>query len=256
MEQLTEAAIRRHLHTAVFGKTLVVESLLPSTNAVARAMARDGAAEGTTVVAAAQSAGRGTRGRAFFSPQGGVYMSLILRPRADDAGFLTSCAAVAVARAIERLCPLTVEIKWVNDLYIGGRKLCGILTEAGFAPNGRTLDHVVLGIGVNVAAADFPPDIATIATSLGNEGTTVDRAALIAAILDEWEAAYAAIGTRAFLDESRRRSCVLGKTVTVSHDGAVYTARAAGITDEGHLVVETPAGDRVTLKSGEVSIKV
>ncbi len=256
MHSVTETAIRRHLHTAVFGKTLIVEPLLPSTNTTARALAQDGAAEGTVVVAAAQSAGRGTRSRPFFSPQGGVYMSLILRPRAEDAGLITSCAAVAVARAIERLCPLTVHIKWVNDLYCGTRKLCGILSEAGFNPADNSLGYVVLGIGVNVAAGDFPPDIAMSATSLGNEGYTVDRPALIAAILEEWENLYASIGKRTFLAENRCRSCILGKHISVCHGDEPFEARAVAITDEGHLLVETCTKEQILLKSGEVSIKM
>ncbi len=256
MEQLTKAAIERHLHTAVFGKALVVEPLMASTNTAARQLAADGAPEGTVVVAAAQSAGRGTRSRAFFSPQGGVYMSVILRPRAQDAPLITSCAAVAVARAIEHLCPLSVGIKWVNDLYVGGRKLCGILTEAGFDPGDNTLDYVVLGIGVNVAATTFPPDIAALATSLANEGCAVDRAALIAAILEEWEALYATLGGRTFLAESRRRSCVLGRDIVVSRGDERFVARAVVLDEDGQLVVEKADGTRLTLRSGEVCIKL
>lgn len=252
---MTEDAIRQHLHTTVFGRELQVAAVLPSTNATARELAQDGAPEGTVVVAAAQTAGRGTRSRAFFSPQGGVYMSILLRPREADGCLITSCAAVAVARAIERLCPLKVQIKWVNDLYVGGRKLCGILTEAGFTPEGG-IDYVVLGIGVNVAAVPFPPEITAIATSLGNEGCAVDRAALIAAILEEWEIAYATIGSGDFLAESRARSCVLGQRVTVTRGNERFTATARDINDRGHLVVETDYGETLALLSGEVSIRI
>lgn len=255
MDNVTETAIRQHLHTATFGRELQVADVLPSTNVTARELAQQGAPEGTVVVAAAQTAGRGTRSRAFFSPQGGVYMSIILRPREADGCLITSCAAVAVARAIERLCPLNVRIKWVNDLYVGGKKLCGILTEAGFSPD-NALDYVVLGIGVNVAAVTFPPEIAAIATSLGNEGRAVDRAALIAAILEEWETAYATIGSGDFLAESRARSCVLGQRVTVTRGNEQFVATATAIDDRGHLLVETAEGDSVTLHSGEVSIRI
>ncbi len=253
MNTLNEATIRQYLPAHLADCPLYVMPLLSSTNTTARALAADGAVEGTAVVAAAQSAGRGTRARAFFSPQGGVYMSVVLRPRAEDVPLITSCAAVAVARAIERLCPLEVRIKWVNDLYLGARKVCGILTEAGVTPSDT---FVVLGIGVNVAAVDFPPELSAIATSLGNEGCAVDRAALIAAILEEWTALYAAIGTRQFLAESRRRSCVLGKAITVSYNNAVFAAHAVDITVDGHLLIEKPDGERLTLQSGEVSITV
>lgn len=255
MDNVSEIGIRRHLHTAVFGREMQVAEVLPSTNTTARELAQAGAPEGTVVVAAAQTAGRGTRARSFFSPQGGVYMSIILRPRQADGCLITSCAAVAVARAIERLCPLTVQIKWVNDLYVGGKKLCGILTEAGFHPD-NTLDYVVLGIGVNVAAVDFPSEIADIATSLGNEGCAVERNALIAAILAEWEAAYATIGSGEFLAESRARSCVLGRQVTITRGNEQFTATARDISDRGHLLVETDDGATVTLLSGEVRIRI
>ena len=255
MNHVTEFAIRRHLHTDVFGHDLRVAAVLPSTNTTARELAQQGAPEGTVVVAAAQTAGRGTRSRAFFSPEGGVYMSVILRPRDADGCLITSCAAVAVARAIERLCPLTVQVKWVNDLYVGGRKLCGILTEAGFAPDNR-LDFVVLGIGVNVATVDFPPDIADIATSLGNEGCAVDRNALIAVILEEWETAYATLGSGEFLAESRARSCVLGQRVTVTRGNERFSAAAKDIDGQGHLIVQKGNGEIVTLHSGEVSIRI
>lgn len=255
MDHVTETAIRQHLHTAMFGRNLHVAAVLPSTNLTARELAQSGAPEGTVVVAAAQTAGRGTRSRAFFSPQGGVYMSVILRPREADGCLITSCAAIAVARAIERLCTLKVQVKWVNDLYVGGRKLCGILTEAGFTPD-NTLDYVVLGIGVNVATVEFPSELADLATSLGNEGCAVERAALIAAILEEWEAAYATIGSGDFLAESRARSCVLGRRVTVTRGSEQFTAIARNINDSGHLLVETDDGNTVTLLSGEVSIRI
>lgn len=249
--------IRAHLHTAVFGRQLVAEPLLPSTNTAARRLAQDGAPEGTVVTADAQSAGRGRRGREFFSPAGGVYLSIVLRPGPEtDAGLITSCAAVAVARAIESLCPQTVQIKWVNDLLIGGRKVCGILTESELEPQTGALRFAILGIGINVAAAVFPPPLDKLATSLGNEGTAPDRNRLIAALLNEWERAYAAMGSGAFLAESRRRSAVLGRTVTVERGNERFCAYAEAIDDAGRLQVRTPDGKTIVLPSGEVSIRL
>lgn len=256
MQTVSEAAIRRCLNTSVFGKAMVVEPVLASTNTTARELAKQGAPEGTAVVADMQTAGRGTRSRSFFSPRGGVYLSVILRPCEAQGSLITSCAAVAVARAIERLCPLRVEIKWVNDLYVSGRKLCGILTEAGLDPVTGRLDYVVLGIGVNVASIQFPPELETLATSLGNEGCAVDRNALIAAILNEWERAYSTIDSGDFLDESRRRSCVLGKRVTVRRGDEIYVATAADINERGHLLVRRDSGETEVLVSGEVSVRL
>ncbi len=249
---MTAADIAAQLHTRVFGKTLTVEPQLPSTNTAARTLARDGAAEGTVVIAETQSAGRGRRGRTFFSPDGGVYMSLVLRPpTAMTAGDITACAAIAAARAIERLCDADVGVKWVNDLYIRNRKVCGILTEGECAADG-TLTYAILGIGINVAPTEFPADIP--ATSLADEGYCVSRASLIAAVLEEWEHLYTAYDPATVLAESRRRSVVIGRAVTVRQGDAAYSAVAEDITEHGHLLVRTAAGDTVTLSSGEVSI--
>lgn len=256
MNTVTVQDIQRCLHTAVFGNTLVVEPLLPSTNDTARQLALNGAPEGTVVVADAQTAGRGRRGRAFFSPTGGVYLSIILRPTVGtDPGAITSCAAVAAARAIERCCAAQVGIKWVNDLYINARKVCGILTEG--IPNHRGgLDFAVLGIGINVWGTAFPAELRNIATSLEREGYGVERCTLIAALLEEWERAYTTLSTGDYLEESRRRSVVLGKTVTVIRGRETFSAIAVDINENGHLLVETPAGETVELASGEVSLQL
>jgi BirA family biotin operon repressor/biotin-[acetyl-CoA-carboxylase] ligase len=233
-----------------------VEPVLSSTNLTAKELAVAGAPEGTVVVADSQTAGRGRLGRTFASPTGGVYMSVVLRPAVDtDPGMVTACAAVAVARAIRRLCDLPVGIKWVNDLLIRGRKVCGILAEGGLNPATGGLSYIVLGIGVNVAAAVFPEELKPIVTTLEGEGATVDRATLIAAILEEWEAAYATLSTGDFLADYRRLSVVLGRQVTVWRGKDTFPAIAEAIDDSGHLVVRT-AEDTITLRSGEVSIRL
>ncbi len=252
---ITRQGIAERLNTRCFGHPLWVEQELPSTNTRLRQLAAEGADEGATLVAVQQTGGRGRRGRSFYSPQGGVYLSTLLRPAAQtDVGLLTSCAAVAAARAIESVCSLSVGIKWVNDLYVNGRKVCGILAEAGFTPQGD-IDHVVLGFGINVVPMQLPPELDTIATSLGNEGAPPEREALIAALLYEWERAYATLPTGEFLAESRRRSVVIGRQVTVVRGEETYAATAVDITDRGHLLVRTAAGER-ELSSGEVSLRL
>lgn len=254
---LTADAVTALLHTKTLGKTLTVYSALASTNDTAKAVAAD-AAHGTVIIADHQSAGRGRRGRSFFSPRGcGVYMSVILKENlsADKVGLLTTAAAVAVARAIENLVPAQVYIKWVNDLLINGKKVCGILTEG--TPNGNGgYDFAVIGIGVNVCTADFPPEIDAIATSLLREcGEAPERAVLIAAILRELETVLSEMDTGAFLEESRRRSAVLGKAVTVIRGNETFAATAVAIDHAGALVVETDTGIK-TLSSGEVSLRL
>lgn len=252
---LCEDRIAAGLRTARFGRALTVVAETASTNTDLRRLAEAGAPEGTTLVAARQTGGRGRRGRSFHSPEGGLYLSTLLRPAAGtDMGLLTSCAAVAAARAIESLCPLSVGIKWVNDLYLHGRKVCGILAEAGFTAVG-TLDYAVLGFGINVALAALPPELASIATTLGNEGAAVEREALAAALLNEWERAYATLPTGDFLAESRRRSVVLGRSVQVTRGDESFSAMAEAITDAGHLMVRTADG-LTELLSGEVSLRL
>lgn len=254
-DALTREIILSHLRTTVFGQTLEVVDTTASTNSDLRRLAADGAPEGTTLVAVTQTGGRGRRGRSFFSPSGGIYLSVLLRPRTvTDGGLITSCAAVAAARAIERLCPLQVGIKWVNDLYINGRKVCGILAEGGLTAAGET-DYIVLGFGINVAPCEMPDELKEIATSLGNECAPPSREALIAALLEEWEALYTALPCCDFLEESRRRSILLGRAVTVLRGDEQFPATVLGITDGGHLLVRT-ATDEIELASGEVSLRL
>lgn len=251
---MNETDIRRHLKTAVFGHPLVYEEATASTNDTCRRLAQQGAPEGTTVMARTQTAGRGRRGRNFLSPEGGVYLSLLLRPDPDvDPGHITTMMAVAAARAIQRLCPAPVGIKWVNDLYLNGKKLGGILTE-GTADAGGRLIYAVVGIGINVKAT--PPEVRSIATSLADEGYTVDRNRLIAALLGEWENLYTHNDPREIREESRRRSVVLGHTVTVLRGNETFTARAVYINEQGHLLVKTADGETIELFSGEVSLQL
>ncbi len=252
---LTAAALEKHLHTARFGRPLFVHEELDSTNLTARRLAAQGAVEGTAVVACRQTAGRGRLGRSFHSPDGGLYLSVILRPaQAVDTGLVTSCAAVAVARAIRRVTALPVGIKWVNDLYLDGRKVCGILAQGELSPAGE-LSSVILGIGINVAHTPLPPELAAVAISLEEAGCRPSRATLAAAVLEEWEQAYATLGTRDFLEESRRLSVVLGRQITVLRGNDRFAAVAQDIDHHGHLIVSTPQG-LLTLPSGEVSLRL
>ena len=230
---------------------------LESTNKTAKEMAFSGAAHGTVVLAGEQTAGRGRRGRSFISPAGkGVYISLILRPelQAADALAATGSAAVAVCRAVKRLCGLELAIKWVNDLYLGGKKVCGILTEASTDLESGQVEWLVVGIGLNLTASpdDFGPELAETAGSLYPGGTSpVSRAALAAAIAAELLALCPQFD---YLAEYRRRCFVPGHWVAVHGSGPAWTARAVAIDDQGRLVVEAD-GRRVAIAHGEVSVK-
>lgn len=220
-----------------------------STNDRAKELARAGAPHGAAVLARRQTAGRGRMGRSFLSPEGGLYLSAVLRPELppDRWPLVTPLAAVAVCRAVERETGVSCAVKWVNDLLLGGKKLCGILCEsAGGA--------VVCGVGLNLRPppGGWPPELRDLATALP---VPVDRAALARAVLHELLTLCAALPDTGFLDEYRARSAVPGKAVTVRDPNGDYDAVAEGIDDRAGLVVALPDGTRRTLRAGEISIR-
>lgn len=232
-----------------------------STNRYLKELAVAGAPEGTVIIAEKQNAGRGRLGRSFFSPEEkGIYMSILLRPEIDleRSVRITSMAAVAVARAIEQVCGLSAQIKWVNDIFLNNRKVCGILTEAGINAIEGILDYAVLGIGINVGVMDFPEELQEIATSVSNEcGFAVSKEVLIDAVLKELEDWYPTLWDGSFLEESKKRSILLGKEIQVvdeTHPEGGYLAKAIDINELGNLIIERDGSTRV-LNSGEVSIR-
>lgn len=234
---------------------------LDSTNTYLKKRAAGGAPEGTVVIANAQTAGRGRMGRSFASAPGlGIYLSMLLRPSAEAecVQSLTAGTAVAVCRAVERVCGVAPGIKWINDLFLKGKKICGILCESSLKD--EKAEYVVLGIGLNVITRpqDFPEELRGSAGSLYSQtGIVYERGKLISAMISELSAMYEAWKTdpRALLDDYRRRCIVLGKTVEVSPvTGGVFTAAAEEISDDFGLVLRLPDGSVRTVHSGEVSI--
>lgn len=234
---------------------------LDSTNTYLKKRAAGGAPEGTVVIANAQTAGRGRMGRSFASAPGlGIYLSMLLRPstEAECVQSLTAGTAVAVCRAVERVCGVAPGIKWINDLFLKGKKICGILCESSLKD--EKAEYVVLGIGLNVITRpqDFPEELRGSAGSLYSQtGIVYERGKLISAMISELSAMYEAWKTDpcALLDDYRRRCIVLGKTVEVSPvTGGVFTAAAEEISDDFGLVLRLPDGSVRTVHSGEVSI--
>ena len=256
-DPITIAAIRRRLHTKVLGQKMQYFDTLPSTNDTLKQMTD--AIDGTVVIAGGQTAGKGTKGRSFYSPENdGVYCSVLLRRplSPEKVGLLTCAAAVAVAQAIETLCPVSVGVKWVNDLLINGKKVCGILTEGVFDPETGLISRAVIGIGINVHTNDFPADISLIASSLWKEsGITLSRGEVIATVLNELEKVVKTFESGAFLEEYKRRSVVLGKEITVIKGAEQFTAKAIDINLKGELLLENEQGVFL-LASGDVSIKI
>ena len=231
---------------------------LESSNQTAKRLALSGAPHGTLVLTDQQSAGRGRMGRKFESPAGqGIYLSLLLRADipAADAQTVTVSAAVAVCRAVKALCGLELSIKWVNDLYYRGKKVCGILTEAGADLESGRLEWLVVGIGLNFTTPPeaFPAELRRLAGSLFPGGPApVSRVALAAAIARELLTLCPAFDC---LEEYRARCFVPGHWVTVCTGRETYAALALSIDDAGRLVVRRENGREEALQHGEVSIR-
>lgn len=258
-DRLSLPEIERWLLPGEIGSQIEIHDEIDSTNIRAKELAIQGAPHGTAVLARSQSAGRGRFGRKFHSPDdSGVYISFILRPSlpADRAVMITSMAAVAVARAMEKLADVDASIKWVNDVYLGAKKACGILCEAGLDFESGQMQYVVAGIGVNVAPMEFPEEIRDIATSISNEcGKNVSRSRFCAELINEMNALYPQLESGAFMAESRARSNVIGRDVFVLRGNERYPARVLDIDDNGSLVVRTEDGKQDVLHSGEISLR-
>ncbi|MDL2293662.1 biotin--[acetyl-CoA-carboxylase] ligase [Ruminococcaceae bacterium OttesenSCG-928-D13] len=249
---------------------LRVLAAVDSTNLEAKRWAIEGAPHGALVVAEKQTAGRGRLGRSFESPPGGLYLSVVLRPspaQCASAGLVTSAAAVAGCRAVSALCGIELGIKWVNDLFYGGKKCCGILTEAVTDVETGAIEQMVVGIGINYTTpeADFPPEVRQVATALFPHShrapvphprrAPVPRAQLAAQVHRELLALFAALPGRDFLEEYRRRSIVVGRPVTVLASPP-WNGLATGIDDDARLLVRNEAGDTVVVSYGEVSVRL
>lgn len=240
---------------------ILLQETVPSTNDLAKELARQGAPHGTVIFAEAQTAGRGRMGRSFSSPAGqGIYCSVILRPAAkpEELMHLTAVMAEAARRAVAEVTGLGPEIKWVNDLVSGGRKLCGILTQMELKAG--TVDFAVVGIGINCKEKkeDFPPELQEMATSLEMErGKPVERAQVAAALLRQiWLASEDLLKNPGpWLDGYREHCITLGKTVQVIGNGDVRQGFAEDITAAGGLIVRFADGSREIVDSGEVSVR-
>lgn len=244
---------------------IMVEDCVTSTNSVVKELAQKGEKD-VVLFAKSQTNGRGRLGREFISPENtGLYMSVLLRPKekAEEALFITTSAAVAVARAIEKVSQNRIypKIKWVNDIFIGDLKVCGILTEAAIDFESRSLEYAVLGIGVNVfPSKEITDSLFGIAGSVfgaGEESSTESPMnALAAAILKELSYALDFSRKAEILDEYKSRSYLDGKRVNVISPKLTYPARVLGIDGSARLIVETEDGEIRTVSTGEVSVRV
>lgn len=213
-----------------------------------------------TVIAASQSGGRGRMGRSFLSPPGtGLYLSVLLRPRipAEKAVRITTAAAVAACLAIEACTDERAEIKWVNDVFVRGRKTCGILTEASVNLESGGLDWAVMGIGFNVYEPEggFPEELKQIAGAVSQTRQRNLRSRIAAEFLREFYRVCSTPELTGYADEYRQRSFLIGKKITVISGNTQKPARAVDVDGECRLVVEYEDGTAEALSSGEVSVR-
>ncbi|MCH3929650.1 MAG: biotin--[acetyl-CoA-carboxylase] ligase [Dialister sp.] len=257
---LTPLEIDSALHTETFGRHVVYLESTQSTNEEAKKIAREGAEEGTIVVAEEQITGHGRLARGFYSPFAkGIWFSLILRPKffPMEASKCTLLAAVGVCRGIRRMGLADAGIKWPNDILVHGKKLVGILTL--MSASMEKIDYIIMGIGINtgIKKNEFPEDFREGATSFLNEGINVSRKDLLAAILGELEKEYSIAQNEGFdkvLDDWRALSVTLGQEVRVIFGDDSYTGKAVNIDRDGCLLVNTGSEVKRVI-AGDVSIR-
>lgn len=253
--------IRTHLDSASDFFSFQLHACTGSTNLLARQAAAQGAAEGLVILAGMQTAGRGRLGRSFFSPgDTGIYMSLLLRPQLDPSQvtLVTTAAAVAVCHALEDVCDLQPQIKWVNDIFLAGRKVCGILTEAVFSSGSSSPDYLICGIGINVYPPEngFPEELSSIAGAVCTAPEPDLRNRLVAAILRHFSHYYHNLCNREFLPAYRRRSMVIGRDIDIIHGDDRIPAYVQGIDDDCRLLVRLEDGTEEAVSTGEISIRL
>jgi BirA family transcriptional regulator, biotin operon repressor / biotin---[acetyl-CoA-carboxylase] ligase len=258
---LADDLLARLGKTKIIGRDIHVFEQTTSTNDVIEKLARDGVREGVVVFAESQTKGRGRLGRKWISPERkGLWFSVLLRPdlRPQEATQLTVASATALRRAIQSETGLQPEIKWPNDILLGGRKVAGILTELSAELD--RVKHVILGIGVdvNLGAGEFPPELRKHASSLKIEsGRMISRPELAAAILRELDEDYARVSARKFAgiaDEWEKQCTTIGKDVTVQIGDRKIRGRAESLDDAGALLLRTEHGRLETITGGDVTL--
>lgn len=264
-DALSEAVIRSSLTTSFIGRRIDILKTTPSTSQYIKERISRGSTElpeGCVALADAQTGGRGRMNRPFSSPKGeGVYMSLLLKPSIppEEVQFLTICAAVAVSNALQNVCGFEPTIKWVNDIYYGGKKLCGILTEALLCAEMGMIDSIVVGIGINTGRV--AEEVRGVAVSvLEITGERGGRNAIAAEVLNQLEGIYMNFTRHGkkqeILQDYARRQYLAGRLVTVTGPGAdPYEATAVGIDGAGGMIIKMDDGTTRHLNSGEVSIR-
>ena len=259
-DTLSEEIIHDYLTTSFLGRSLTLLATVNSTNLYLKEKDTSETPDGYVVIADEQTGGRGRKSRSFASSKGaGIYLSILLKleGRTNDIRKLTVCTAVAVSKAIEKVCGMRADIKWVNDVFCNGKKICGILTEAVLSGELHELSTIIVGIGINTGSV--PPEISEIATSVQEEsGLRGVRNRLTAEVLNQFELVYLdylANEMEGILSYYESRLFIIGKEVYASGVNGGCNVTVVGIDDEGALIVKEIGGDIKHIITGEIKIK-
>lgn len=248
--------IIKHLYNNV---DILVYDTLKSSNLTAKELAEGGCDEFTTVIAKSQTNGKGRLGRSFISnSENGLYMSIVLKPTAspDQCANITTMAAVAVLEAIKETSNTVPTIKWINDIYINDKKVCGILTEASF--DSHKLNYAIVGIGINITPPknSFDNSIKDIATSIfENDAPNGYKELLCAKIIDKLIYYYLNIECKIYMKTYRESSNIIGKEVDVYRGNEIINGIALDINENAELIVKTKNGDICVFNSGEARVR-
>lgn len=272
---LSAAHIRQKLSERGTELFVKVEKEVVSTNTSLRQYAEQGEKRDMLLLAEHQSGGKGRKGRSFYSPEGsGLYMSLLLHPEmpAHEGTLITTMTAAAVALALEHVSGQQVQIKWVNDVLVRGKKVVGILTEGSSSMEEGRFEYVIVGIGINVyePSGGFPPEVSQVAGAVFSGDVCREnlRNRIAVEVVNEFMKYYRSFQEKAFLEDYRSRSYLIGQRVRIipteritaegaslQEDESFSTATVLGIDDECHLVVQYEDGRQETLSNGEVSVR-
>lgn len=261
-KHIKASEISKNLKTNFIGKNLYIFNEVGSTNTIAKYLSENDVSTGSVVISEKQNGGKGRSGKSWQSPLGGIWLSIILNPNVDSMKIpiITLATGVAVERSLEKIGIENPEIKWPNDIMIGAKKVCGILTEAVTKLN--SIETVIVGVGidVNLNIEDFPKDLQKTTTSIEHElGKKVDENQLIKIFFEEFENIYELYSHEKYeeiLKEWRKSSYSIGKIVEVRKPyRKAYDAYVVGISNDGALVVEKNDGTLEKVISGECTIK-
>ncbi|MBE7091500.1 MAG: biotin--[acetyl-CoA-carboxylase] ligase [Clostridiales bacterium] len=253
---VTRAELKKYRTDSFCFAPTVCKRKTDSTNVRLKALAERGAEEGTLFLARTQTKGKGRMGRKFFSPKGnGLYFSLLLRPNlsAEEGGLITTAAAVAVCRALLRFGAENPQIKWVNDIFVNGKKVCGILTES-HAEKGK-IAYAVLGVGINLLSPKkgFDESIKNVAGAAFV--TPVSPSAVLAAFLEEFSQLYSHLSTRPHYAEYLSRMLCVGEKVTMITADGELPVTVTGITQDFSLITRLKGGEERIFSQGEISLR-